>query len=107
MLAGQLRRVRERGAMLGRDQPRKDLEPAAPDHVVVVAAAECAAAELDHAQPPPLGAVLRDRAARSSDHAVRDALHLQVVLRAVRSSSSRTVQCRPAKNCFSARICRR
>ena len=46
-------------AVLGRDQAREDLQPAACDHVVVKAAAEVAAAELDDAQPPPLGAVLR------------------------------------------------
>ena len=41
-------------SLLGGDEARKDLEPALPDDVVVVAAAELHAAILHHAQPAPL-----------------------------------------------------
>ena len=70
-----------RGAVLAGDQPRKDLDPAALDDVVVIAAAESDAAILEHDQPPPFRAVLRIQLLQPH-HAVGDALHLQVVARA-------------------------
>ena len=66
-------------SMLGGDQAREDAQAAALDHVVVVAAAKLRAAILDHAQPAALRAVVRMHLLEA-DHAVRDALHLQVVV---------------------------
>ena len=94
-------------AVLGGDQPRKHLEPAAADDVVVVAAAELHAAVLDDAQPPPLRAVFRVQLLEQH-HAVRDALHLQVVLgRGQVVEQQHRAVAASAKNCFSARIWRR
>ena len=66
-------------AVFGGDQPREDHEAALADHVVVIAAAKSRAAKLDDAQPPPLGAVLGTEMLEQ-DHAVRDALHVQIVI---------------------------
>ena len=65
--------------MFGGDQPREHREAALADQVVVIAAAKRAAAVLDDAQPAPLRAVLGTELLQQ-DHAVRDALHLQVVI---------------------------
>jgi hypothetical protein len=60
-----------------RGQPREHLQAAASDRHVVHAAQEVAAAELDDLQVPQRRAVRR-RALVQRDHAVRDALQLQV-----------------------------
>ena len=64
--------------MFGGDQPRKHREAAAFEDEIVIAAAKLDAAHLDHAQPPSfraefLGGLLK------RDHAVGDAVQLQVV----------------------------
>jgi hypothetical protein len=64
-------------AVLGRHQARIDLQPAGGDDVVVVAAAELAPAVLQHPHAAAIGAVLGQQLLED-DHAVRDALHLQV-----------------------------
>ena len=92
--------------MFGRDEPRKHLDAACLDHVVVIAAAELHAAVLDDPQPAPLGAVLGIELLEQDD-AVRDALHLQVVVGRRHVVEQHTVHCLVAKNCLSARICRR
>jgi hypothetical protein len=51
--------VDRRRLVLAGDESWKHLEPAAPDHVVVIAAAKIDAPVLDHRQPPALGAVFR------------------------------------------------
>ena len=63
----------EAAAVLGRDQPRKDLHAAGADDEVVIAAAEALAAALDDAQAPPLAAVDRGELLEMDD-AVRDAV---------------------------------
>lgn len=57
---------------------REDDEPAGGDVEVVIAAAVVDAAELDHLEPPPGRAVERSQALQE-DHAVRDAVELEVV----------------------------
>ena len=104
--AGELLHRRRRAVLAG-DQPRKDLEPAAPDDVVVIAAAEADAAELEHdaaaAAPrrtPGTAAPAAPRRARCSAPAGRGRRW------SGRRAAARC-SCRPAKNCLSARICRR
>ncbi len=77
-VARQLRARREL-PVFGGNQPREHLDAALLDHVVVIAAAEFDAAVLDDAQPAPLGAVFGIQLLEQND-AVRDALHLQVVI---------------------------
>ena len=69
----------ERPVVLGGHQARENLEPAGADHEVVEAAAERPAAHLEHAQAAALGAVFL-RHVLERDHAVRQAVQLQVVV---------------------------
>ena len=64
-------------AMFGRDQPREHRQAAGVEREVVLAAAKLDAAHLHDAQAPPLRAVLVDGLLQA-DHAVRDAVQLQV-----------------------------
>ena len=43
--------------VLRRHEARKHVEPAGANRIIVIAATKAAAAQLDHAQPPPLGPV--------------------------------------------------
>ena len=67
----------ERGVVLMGDQARIHGEAAPLDAEVVVAAAEPAAPQLDHAQPPPLRPVVQ-RDLLQRHHAVRHAVQLEV-----------------------------
>jgi hypothetical protein len=66
-------------AMFGGHEPREHPEPALGDQVVVKAAAERGAAVLDDAQAAALRAVLGTEVLQQ-DHAVSDALHVQIVI---------------------------
>ena len=61
------------------DEPRKDLNPAFLDQIVVVAASKLHAPVLDDAESATLGAVLGIQLLEQQD-AVRDALHLQIAI---------------------------
>ena len=80
---------------------------AALDDEVVIAAAEVDAAQLRDPQAPALAAVQRGPAARASRPRARCSAAGRPPPSPVRSSSSSTVQPRPAKYCLSASIWRR
>ena len=65
--------------VFGRDQARKHAQAAGQDFVVVVAAAEAAAAELADAQAAPVAAVLGIELVQRH-HAVHDRVHVQAEL---------------------------
>ena len=65
--------------MLGCDQAGKSEDATRADDIVVMTAAEAHAPVLDHAEPATLGPVI-GMELLEPDHAVRDAVHLQVVL---------------------------
>ena len=103
--AGELRARRSLPMFRG-DQPRKDLEPASADDVVVIATAKLHASVFDDAEPATLGAVLGIQLFEQHD-AVRDALHLQVAFGRGQVVEQDDGAFPVAKYCFSARICRR
>ena len=64
--------------MLGREQPRKDLQSAGSNGVIVIAAPKFNPAHLRHAQPSPLRAIVEPQLLQSDD-AVYDAVELKIV----------------------------
>src|SRR5215510_13296448 len=65
--------------VFGGDEPREHVNAAVTNDVVVKAAPERHSAKLDDAKASSIGAVLRAQLLESND-AVRDALHLQVLI---------------------------
>jgi hypothetical protein len=64
--------------MLGREQPRIDLQSAGSNGVIVIAAPKFNSAHLRHAQPSPLRAII-ERQRLQSDDAVHDAVKLKIL----------------------------
>ncbi len=71
---------RRRAATVGGDDALEYLEASASNQKIVIPAAKADAAILDDANAPPLGAIFRI-AQVEQDHAMRNALYLQIVIR--------------------------